>query len=256
MPELSRSQADKLGRHLRRSGVEGLSDQDRGLLERLLASYETPLGVVQARLVDTLGLPLTSRIKTTGTLIEKLERSRGMALSRMQDIAGVRLVAEMNRADQDRLVARILELFPGAEVKDRRAEPSHGYRAVHVIVEVDQRFVEIQVRTVLQDVWAQLIERFGDWWGRGIRYGELPNDPDKQLTGGWTRRMLFEAFMAQSERIHTLEEIAVNLAKLETDFESHPPTPKELEVFQMAKQEHQALEKETRALYKAVGLLK
>ena len=138
-----------------------------------------------------------------------------MALSRMQDIAGARLVAEMNWTEQDQLVARIVELFPSAEVKDRRAEPSYGYRAVHVIVEVDRRLVEIQVRTVLQDLWAQVVERLADRWGRGIRYGDLPNDPDAEAFGAYTRRQIIDLLMEQSKRNHELERFAVELARME-----------------------------------------
>jgi hypothetical protein len=112
MPDLSRSQIDRLGRRLRRAGKEDISDQDRELLEQLVASHGPALATVQAQLMQTLGVRVTSRTKTTGTLIEKLERSRSMALSRMQDIAGARLVLEMNRAEQDQLVARIVDLFP------------------------------------------------------------------------------------------------------------------------------------------------
>jgi ppGpp synthetase/RelA/SpoT-type nucleotidyltranferase len=159
MPELSRSQIDKFGRRLRRAGPNNVSDEDLNLLEQLLTAHQMVLTTVQLRLAKELDLPVTSRIKTTGTLVEKLQRSESMALSRMQDIAGARLVVEMNRTEQDKLVARIVELFPGADKRDRRAEPSHGYRAVHVIVQVDQRIVEIQVRTTLQDLWAQVFER-------------------------------------------------------------------------------------------------
>ncbi|GGI66943.1 hypothetical protein GCM10010116_62080 [Microbispora rosea subsp. aerata] len=38
--------------------------------------------------------------------------------------------------------------------------------------------VEIQVRTELQDVWAQILERLADQWGRGIRYGDAPENPE------------------------------------------------------------------------------
>ena len=187
-----------------------------------------------------------------------------MALSRMQDIAGVRLVAEMNRTEQNQLVARITELFPGAEVKDRRAEPSYGYRAVHVIVEVEQRLVEVQVRTVLQDGWAQLIERFADWWGRGIRYGELPTDPDTPVAGlvipffeseGWTRRSLLETFMEQAERIHLIEQTAANLDLIERDFEPNPPTPEEVEQMRILKELHQLVEGQVREIYQALGVM-
>jgi ppGpp synthetase/RelA/SpoT-type nucleotidyltranferase len=217
MPELSRSQIDKLGRRLRRAGPNNVSDEDLNLLEQLLTAHGTVLTTVQLRLAKELDLPVTGRTKTTGTLVEKLQRSPTMALSRMHDIAGARLVAEMNRTEQDELVARIVELFPGADKKDRRAEPSHGYRAVHVIVEVEQRFVEIQVRTTLQDLWAQVFERLADRWGRGIRYGDLPNDPDAEVGGGYTRRKIVEQLMEQSERLHMLEELAVDFAQDEKE---------------------------------------
>jgi ppGpp synthetase/RelA/SpoT-type nucleotidyltranferase len=213
MPELSRSQIDKLGSRLRRAGPNNVSDEDLNLLEELLTAHGGVLTTVQLRLAKELDLPVTSRTKTTGTLVEKLQRSPTMALSRMQDIAGARLVVEMNWTEQDQLVARIVELFPSADVKDRRAEPSYGYRAVHVIVEVDQRFVEIQVRTTLQDLWAQVFERLADRWGRGIRYGDLPNDPDAEVVGRYTRREIVELLMEQSERLHMLEGFAVEFAE-------------------------------------------
>jgi ppGpp synthetase/RelA/SpoT-type nucleotidyltranferase len=50
-----------------------------------------------------------------------------------------------------------------------------------VIVRHDGLPVEIQVRTDLQDRWAQVFERLGDVWGRSIRYGgdpePVPDDP-------------------------------------------------------------------------------
>ena len=195
-----------------------------------------------------------------------------MALSRMQDIAGVRLVAEMNRTEQDQLVKRIVELFPGADVKDRRAEPSHGYRAVHVIVEVDQRLVEIQVRTVLQDLWAQVVERLADRWGRGIRYGELPNDPDAEVGDGATRRDVIEGLMTQSRVTDMVEQAAVwmaeaeaRLVRAEKHLESAPTTPDILELqqdtaetrrmFQEFKSEHQAFEEQVRRFFLALSSL-
>jgi ppGpp synthetase/RelA/SpoT-type nucleotidyltranferase len=246
-----------------------VSDEDLTLLEQLLTAHGGVLTTVQLRLAKELDLPVTSRTKTTGTLVEKLQRSPTMALSRMQDIAGARLVVEMNWTEQDQLVARIVELFPGADVKDRRAEPSYGYRAVHVIVEVDQRFVEIQVRTTLQDLWAQVFERLADRWGRGIRYGELPIDPDAEVGGGRTRREIVEWLMRQSELLHALENLADDFAKDEKDnaeaeevtselkadpdWRSDPEVVKivqQLEValkeIQRLKEEHRALEEEQR----------
>jgi hypothetical protein len=199
---------------------------------------------------------VTSRTKTTGTLVEKLQRNRGMALSRMQDIAGVRLVVEMNRSEQDELVDLIVDLFPGADKIDRRQEPSHGYRAVHVVVEIDQRFAEIQIRTVLQDLWAQLTERLADVWGRGIRYGELPDNPDAEAGEGITRREFLEDLLYQAERIDRLERAAVRLAEVEAFDPSAILAPEDLQRFQRVKDQFRVLEEETRDFYRALGLLK
>lgn len=63
------------------------------------------------------------------------------------------------------------------EYKDRRAEPSHGYRAVHVLVCVDGVRIEIQIRTLAQHMWANMMERLADRLGRQIRYGGAPVVP-------------------------------------------------------------------------------
>ena len=104
-----------------------------------------------------------------------------MELARVQDIAGLRIVREMTLKEQTDLAASIETLFEGSKVVDRRDKPSFGYRAVHVIVKVDGRPVEVQVRTTLQDRWAQIVERMADPWGRQIRYGQLPDAPDEHV---------------------------------------------------------------------------
>ena len=63
MPELSRSQIDKLGRRLRRAGPNNLSDEEHDLLERLISAHGTVLATVQLRLAKELGLSITSRTK-------------------------------------------------------------------------------------------------------------------------------------------------------------------------------------------------
>src|SRR6266545_4110963 len=113
MPQLSRSQIDQLGRRLRKTNPTTV--EDLRLLEQVRILYEDSLTAVITVLTD-LGLEPGSRMKTTGTIIEKLRRSPTMALSRMQDVAGARVVAEMNREEQDRLVERIVRRFDDVEV--------------------------------------------------------------------------------------------------------------------------------------------
>lgn len=174
MADLSASQVRKLGDRLRKS--ESPSSEDRLLLQQVLLAHEAPMTEVARVLADELGYENTTRLKTEGTLLDKLRREKSN-LAKVDDIAGIRLHAVSNRVAQNEVVARIVERFPESEVKDRREKPSHGYRAVHVIVQFDGQRVEVQVRTRLQDAWAQIIERFADSVGRGIRYGEPSSGP-------------------------------------------------------------------------------
>src|SRR4030095_6727255 len=77
-------------------------------------------------------------------------------------------------AVQEAHVLKAATLFGDAKVLDRRESPSHGYRAVHLIVTIGRRVVEVQIRTTLQDLWAQLCERLAEEVG----------DPDVKYGGG------------------------------------------------------------------------
>jgi ppGpp synthetase/RelA/SpoT-type nucleotidyltranferase len=89
----------------------------------------------------------------------------------------MRVVVPGTRDDQDRVVEQICSQFERAKVVDRRAKPSHGYRAVHVVVQVQDYSVEVQVRTELQDRWAQLVERLGDSWAGRSATVNHPTSP-------------------------------------------------------------------------------
>jgi ppGpp synthetase/RelA/SpoT-type nucleotidyltranferase len=137
--------------------------------------------------------------------VDNLRREH-IRLSQMQDIAGVRVVGELSLAEQDALVAAISAAFEGAKVVDRREKPSHGYRAMHVIVVIDARNVEIQVRTELQHLWAQYFELLADRFGRGIRYGQPPDNPDLIIAGEYTMSYLVETLLNSSSTIARVEE--------------------------------------------------
>lgn len=173
---LTRSQIERLGARLVRSDPPAADDL--GALHELLLEFRLALEVAVARVQRDLGTSPSSRVKTTGTILEKLDRYGGSWLKSIQDLAGMRIVGAFDRREQDAVVAKLVELFAdGArppKMVDRRAEPSHGYRAVHVIVFVRSFPVEIQVRTALQHGWAELFEKLADLAGRRIRYGDPP----------------------------------------------------------------------------------
>ncbi len=167
--QFTAAQVDRLGERLRAAGT--ISEADLRLLQSYQHEHVVALRHVQDGISAALGgVAHTSRLKTIQTLHDKLRR-QPTKLSRMQDIAGVRIVKDMDRIEQDAIVEELRRAFPGAKEQDRRAQPSFGYRAVHVIVRHGRCSVEIQVRTRAQDLWAQTVERLGDRWGRQIRYG-------------------------------------------------------------------------------------
>ena len=71
-------------------------------------------------------------------------------------------------------MATVSRAFTKVTIVDRRPSPTYGYRAVHVIVEVLDRTVEIQVRTMLQHTWAELSEKLSDLVDPAIKYGGGP----------------------------------------------------------------------------------
>lgn len=172
----SRSKMDKLGKRM--AANESLSESDREFFAKIYDFYENLLDEV-AETLQIAGYNPTSRVKTTGTLLDKLRREHGIQLTRIVDFAGTRVVLDGGRRRQEVEVEKIAALFSAHDRKpsliDRRIQPSHGYRAIHIVVYPNGFPVEIQVRTELQNLWAQLFERYADQWGRQIRYGGQPD---------------------------------------------------------------------------------
>lgn len=173
---LSKSQIERLGLRLIRE--KGQVEADLELLRQLLLARSEILDRAVSRIRDGTDASPTSRIKNTGTVLEKLRRNGGSGLKSMQDLAGMRIVGDFDRKGQDQLAERVVALFRTEErepkLVDRRVQPMHGYSAVHVIVFPEGVPIEIQIRTRWQHEWAELFEKLADLVGRGIRYGEPP----------------------------------------------------------------------------------
>lgn len=168
MAELSKSQIDKLGDRLR---VAPATESDLRMLDEFRYSYiptsDAVLTILRRRHV--LEPPVARNIKSTLSIVAKLRREP-IRLSRIQDIAGCRIV-EPNIFRQNQEVYNLSFDFPSAKQIDRRSKPSHGYRAVHVIVQVHGKPFEIQVRSYLQHQWAELSEKASDVVDPEIKYG-------------------------------------------------------------------------------------
>jgi ppGpp synthetase/RelA/SpoT-type nucleotidyltranferase len=188
MESPSKAGIDRLGERLR-----GQAFDEADL--RLLDEYRRTFGLAYDRVVANVqritGVPVSGRpAKSTSSIIEKLNRE-SIRLSQMQDIAGCRaIVADL--AQQDRAVNSIVGEVDSVTILDRREKPSHGYRAVHLIVRVDGKPIEVQVRTSLQHLWAEMSERLADIVDPSIKYGGGSIPVREVLDGAATLARLIE----------------------------------------------------------------
>jgi ppGpp synthetase/RelA/SpoT-type nucleotidyltranferase len=174
---LSKTQIDRLGDRLR---TQDVTEADLRLLDEHRASFSASYQRVIEIIRTQLGLNPTGRqAKTTESIIAKLKRESGIRLSRMQDIAGCRIIVS-NVISQDATTDWVRELFAKPRIVNRRAKPSHGYRAIHVVVNLDGRLIEIQIRTALQHLWAELSEKLSDLDPK-IKYGGGPESLQESL---------------------------------------------------------------------------
>lgn len=198
---LSKSALERLGRRL---VVDEPDRVDVEQLHLLLAAYGPVLAAAVASVSAGVGQVPSSRLKNTGTIVEKLRRNGGHTLGSIHDLAGMRLVVHDGRGEQDRVADQVGRLFAD-EIRrprliDRRQHPIQGYRALHVIVYPDGYPIEVQIRTEWQHLWAEWFERLADQYGRGIRYGDPP------IGGGESAQQIVQSLITLADQIAEAEE--------------------------------------------------
>jgi putative GTP pyrophosphokinase len=186
---LSKTQVDRVGDRLREGPA---TDPDLRLLDAFRRTFAPAYESVITTVKNTLTAEVTGRpAKSTTSIIEKLRRE-SIRLTQIQDIAGCRFVVSDIRA-QDKAVDQLLDAIGDVTIIDRRESPSHGYRAVHVVAAIQGKPIEVQVRTTLQHLWAELSEKAADIFDPGIKYGTGPAQVLSALTG-------FSALITEVER--------------------------------------------------------
>lgn len=194
---LSKTQIDRLGDRLR---GDTITEQDLINLDEYRRSFGEAYEKVIRTIGEQLQIETTGRAaKSTASIVEKLRRE-SIRLTQMQDIAGCRIIVPDLR-DQDLAVASLQKVSPQTTIVDRREKPSYGYRAVHIIAKISGNLVEIQVRTTMQHLWAELSEKLSDVIAPEIKYGGGPDIPRKVLAG-------------ISESIATIENLKDDIAQV------------------------------------------
>lgn len=160
----SSNQLKKLGKRLRDGSR---STEDLAMLTDYKATFDEPLFDLNADLFklfsqNNIPVILSGRSKRIKSLIRKLCRpnNRGMDLSRIDDIVGLRLIVRDYETQQ--IALRLIEDFSCAtKINDYRSGEK-PYRAIHVVLKKDSKLVELQIRTCAQHLWAEESESFGE----------------------------------------------------------------------------------------------
>jgi putative GTP pyrophosphokinase len=178
-PPFSKSRLNRLGERLRK--VEP-TKEDLETLTAFRGSFHAAAFTVQEMLQQAVKGTLEDEssiaarpAKRCYAIISKLKRDKGR-LAEMQDIAGCRIAfttaADQERFYEERLCSSCNNLGIQIErVDDRRRMPKFGYRAIHVIAAYHEHRVEIQMRTNLQHLWANISESCGRLFGADVKYG-------------------------------------------------------------------------------------
>lgn len=184
---ISKSEINRAGSRLREFFRDGdLEDETAvsralDIVQEFRASFQYPLtktavGVRQFVQQESSTVIVAQRLKRLPKIIEKLARMPDTKLARMEDVGGCRAVLA-NRAEVERVRQRIEARWEIIRPRDYIATPKDtGYRAIHLVVERSERRIEIQLRTIGQQQWAEAVERVAGRWGLSLKDGDGPPD--------------------------------------------------------------------------------
>lgn len=176
-PGGSKSRVNRAGNNIRHQCA---TLEDINVIDEWRAAHKVVLNTFQASLRNRTrnkNIVVAQRHKRRNTIFNKLLRQPKMELSRMDDIAGCRLIFDsiddLNKFRQD---------FHKAKFKHKRKNDadkynyivnpkSTGYRGIHDVYSYDVNskngelhkglLVEIQYRTLVQHAWATAVEVIG-----------------------------------------------------------------------------------------------
>ncbi len=154
------------------------------IVDTFRAAHQKPLSVTSVGLRQFYGTSLkrnppvvSQRLKRFPRIVRKLANMGDSNLARLEDIGGTRAVV-VDFDEQNRLCDHIEKRWRDS-IRRRRDyvdEPkSTGYRARHFVIERYDRRIEIQVRTRLQQRWANAIEQADSRHNLSLKDGRGPH---------------------------------------------------------------------------------
>jgi len=121
---------------------------------------------------------VAQRLKRTPSILLKLSNHKTMRLSAMQDIGGLRAILDTTEE-----VYKLLFLYKNSRSKHSlfslddyiKTPKKDGYRSIHLVYKLARTpnlFLEIQLRSHLQHIWATGVEVFGTLQNSAFKSGQ------------------------------------------------------------------------------------
>lgn len=160
MAGFSKKQLEKISRRIRH-GERLAADLEaiESYRDSLIPCWFKVIDETNRLLKGKLPFLSTGRPKRLKSILRKLSR-QSTSVGRIVDLVGLRIVVDQT-ADQIEALEILQSGLEIADVKDYRAV-TDGYRAVHLYVQQDGQSVEVQVRTLPQQLWANECEALGE----------------------------------------------------------------------------------------------
>lgn len=162
---ISKTQINKIGEKSRECK---LSIEDIKTIEVWRASHWEPALAIREKLYNEINKKIdchvVARLKRMETIIDKLKRLPELSLSKMQDVGGVRVILEdfSNLYQVVDICKATMSNYKLYRENDYIVKPKKdGYRGVHLVYDVDGCYVEIQIRTKIEHIWATSVETVG-----------------------------------------------------------------------------------------------
>lgn len=180
----SKTSIDKAGEVLKSKSA---TDQDITRALEILSSWRAyhalPLdafATVLRRRIQKLsdrGM-VAQRLKRTPSILLKLLNHKTMRLSAMQDVGGLRAIL-----DSTEDVYKLLQIYKESKSKHSlfslddyiQSPKKDGYRSIHLVYKLAKDpniFLEIQLRSQLQHIWATGVEVFGTLQNSSFKSGQ------------------------------------------------------------------------------------
>jgi len=174
--EYSQNQIKKAGKTIVRDNLTSVEEEAAlEIINNWRASHAFPLNTITMHLkrIADADMVVVQRLKRLDSIVGKLKRFPNMSLCAMQDLGGCRVivnsvedvykVAERLKASRIRHILR--------EEYDYIQKPKQsGYRSFHLVYKYhsdraedynQNMLIEIQIRTMIQHVWATAVETMG-----------------------------------------------------------------------------------------------